>query len=238
MVNPDSQPAPDEPPGSDAVELAVFWLGARHEAAMLEALDESFMGGLSVEEELRLARMPQPLLQLMHLNGREQLLAEGWLRLPAGPIACLELILGAGGPELSPVQRGYLEALGRQPMSVYRVVDSEPGTGFRLRDLLDDREPEHWVAEPLVSRSLASQPGMTFSSRLIPGDPWRVARSSYPIQDPHLSALLREIRAGRDAPDAPPERTLRSAMIIYAWLVALANTQPLHFAEAMREDVQ
>ncbi len=236
-ANRDSQPAPDEPPGSDAVELGVFWLGARHETAMLEALEEVFMGDLSVEQELRLSRLPQPLVALMHLNGREQLLAEGWLPLPAGAVACLELVLGPGGPELNPVQRGYLKALGRQPMSVYRVVESEPGIGFRLRDLLDDREAERWVAEPLISRSLASQPGMTFGTRLIPGDPWRVARSSFPIQESHLSTLLGEIRAGREAPDAPPERTLRSAMIIYCWLVTLANTQPLYFEEAMREDV-
>ncbi len=233
----DALSVPDDPPGSDAVEHATFWLGANYEQALLEALDELFLCGLTVDQQLRLNGLPQPLLELMHLNGREHLLAEGLLLLPAGLTSSLELVFGPGGPTLNPAQRGYLEALGRQPLSIFRVVEAKPGNGLRLRDLLDDDQPERWVAEPLISRSLACQQGMTFSSRLIPGDPWRLARSSYPTQEPHLSSLLREIRVARDAAEAVPERMLRSGLIIYSWLVSLANTHPLYFEEAMREEV-
>ncbi len=100
------------------------------------------------------------------------------------------------------------------------------------------REPERWIVDPLVSMHLACQPGGTFSSRLIPGDPWRLGRALYPTTEPQLSFLLNEIRAAREAPTPPgPEFAVRSMIIIYGWLSSLANT-PLDVVEdALREEV-
>ncbi len=229
---------PNDTPGADAVDLAFRWLTDHHDEALLLATEEHFLFGLKMHQRDRLARLPEPMQVMIDVNGREQVVAEGILRLPAGPITCLELILEPGGPSFSPVQRRYLRALESRPMSIYRVVESKPGIGLRLRDLLDPGEPERWVAEPLGSMYLACQPGGTLSSRLIPGDPWRLSRALYPTHEPQLSFLLDQIRAAREAPTPPgPEFAVRSMMIIYSWLAALANTPLSQVEGAVREEV-
>ncbi len=238
MTHPADHTEPDATPGSDAVDLAIAWLIDHHVEALNLALGEHFLYGLREHQRDRLLRLPRVVQALIDTNGYEQVVAEGILRLPDGPILCLDLLLGPGGPSFNPTQRQYLEALGSRAMSLYRVVEWKPGLSLRLRDLLDEGEPVRWVAEPLASMILSCQPGATFGGRLIPGDPWRLGRAMYPTQEPQLSFLLEQIRAACDAPEPPaPEFAVRSMMIIYAWLSALASTPLSDFESALREEV-
>lgn len=223
-------------PGADAVDLAFSWLSERHEEELDYAIDAHFFFGLKESQRNRLAKLPEPMQVMIDVNGREQVVAEGILHLPVGSITCLDLLLGPDGPELASVQRHYLEALAR-PMSIYRVVETKPD-GLFLRDLLDDREAERWVAEPLASTNFAYQPGKALSSRLIPGDPWHLGRALYPTAEPMLSFLLDQIRAARALPTPPgPEFAVRSMMIIYSWLSTLSYTPLSKIEDAIREDV-
>ncbi len=107
-----------------------------------------------------------------------------------------------------------------------------------MRDLLDDGEPDRWVADPLATFHFACQPGGTFSCRLIPGEPWRLGRALYPTTEPQLSFLLDRIRAARDLPTPPgPEFAIRSMMIIHGWLLSLANTPLSRVEQVFRYDV-
>ncbi len=225
-------------PGADAVELAGKWLNDHYEEALHAAINAQFFFGVKEDKMRRLALLPAMIRAMIDTNSGEYMLAEGFLDLPAGPAACLDLVLGPAGPRLDAPQRHYLEALGSRPMSLYRVVESDPDRGLRVRDLLDAGEPRRWVADPLASVSLACQPGRSFGGRLIPGDPWRLGRALYPADEPQLAFMLEQIRGARQAPDPPgPERAVRNLVIVYTWLTSLANTPLEVFDDRLREEV-
>ena len=233
-----------EPPGADAVSRALAWLDERYEEEMLAAFAVMMFLGFDDEMVLALASfLPAPLVELVNTMGRELVLAEGKLALEGGETPCLDLVLGAGGPSLSDDQREYLETLGRREISFYEVLESKPGSGFRLRDLLDEDEPVRWVEEPVLSQALAAAQGAVFGARLMPGrrtvgdrtpaEPWRIQGGIYPQQLRAVPHLLSDVLAAFTDPRNPlGVRRTRSMFAVQGWLGPLSVTPPGAWAEA------
>ena len=223
------------PPGPDAVPLALSWLYRNHNEAMITGFAATVFAGLSHEDVVNLATaVPDTLAAVIEANGRELLLAEGKIVLDGVETACLDLVLGPGGPGFDAEQREYLETLGRRSMSFYRVLESKPGTGFELGDLLDEDEPVRWIEERVISQSLAACPGSIFGARLMPdpgvpddeGEVWRLSCGAiYPLREPHASRLLKDVRVALDDPSGPfDERRIRSMFAVFGWLFPLSRT--------------
>lgn len=64
----------------------------------------------------------------------------------------MELYLGAEGRFLSDLEKAFVEAVRSQPFSFYEVLEADPGSGLRVRDIL--REVEFYVTERAASRSV------------------------------------------------------------------------------------
>ena len=88
--------------------------------------------------------------------------------------------LGPGGPPLSPDQRAHLEAMASRPLRVYEVLESRPGEGLLLRDLLDPALEPHWVRDRRASRDLVQWE--VIAVRLLPaGADWEFSVAGYPL---------------------------------------------------------
>ena len=211
---------------TQAPGIALGWLDDRYGEAMFEAFQEEFLGVLDEEEFEALRELPEDLLTMVQINGREMQLAEGSLELPGGSVLCLDLVFGFGGPLLEAGQRIYLEKLGKASLSLYEVVECVPGEGFHLQDLLDDSEPIHWVAEREGSRT--AQEGSVLGLRLIPGPPLRLSGAIYPIPEPLAFSLVEELRAELEEADddAELDRVIRSEIIPTEWLRYLVAPAP------------
>lgn len=121
----------------------------------------------------------------------------------------------------------YLEELGSRPLSLYEVVEPRPGEGFRLRDLVEDREPVRWVAERAGSQGPNAAEGAVFGARLIPGSPWKLSGAVYPFPAVHVLRVLEELRfelGGKPRPTL--DRQVRSTVIADAWLKLLVAPAP------------
>ncbi len=221
-----------EIPGAEGAHLALLWLAEEHEMASQVAAARIYFEGLTDEEVGTLVSIPGDLFKLIDCNGKELMLAEGELEVEGGMMSCLDLVLGPSGPALSEDQRRYLEALGRRHLSFYEVVESQPGSGFALRDLVNDDEPVCWVGGEAHSRQHVGQVGARFAARLMPGDPWRLSGAVYTTQEPHTSYLIGRIQAElAGASSLAERRRAHSRFIVYGWLHAMARLPPSYFAD-------
>lgn len=220
-------------PGAEGAHLALAWLEEHHEMASNIAAARIYFAGLSDDEVAAIISIPGQLFRMIDCNGKELLLAEGELELEAGTVSCLDLVLGPDGPPLSNEQRGYLELLGQRHMSFYEVVESRPGSGVSLRDLVNEDEPVRWVGEATLSRQRVGKVGARFGARLMPGDPWRMSGAAYSTQEPHTSYLIGRIRAALEGAASPAAiRQAHSQFIVFGWLHAMARLPPSYFADA------
>ncbi len=219
-------------PGSEGAHLALSWLDEEHEMASQVAAARIYFEGLGDEEVAALVSLPGDFFKLIDCNGKELMLAEGVLEVDGGMMSCLELVLGPSGPSLSGDQRGYLEALGQRHLSFYEVVESKPGSGFALRDLVNDDEPVRWVGGAAHSLQHIGKAGARFGARLMPGDPWRLSGAVYSTQEPHTSYLIGKIREElADARSLAERRRAYSRYIVFGWLHAMARLPPSYFAD-------
>ncbi|MCP3959062.1 MAG: DUF2384 domain-containing protein [bacterium] len=213
-------------PEGQAPGRALAWLHEHHEEAMQEAFREDFLGGLQDDELARFKHLPESLWNMLDVNGWEFVLAEGQLELPSGRVSCLDLVFSPGGPLLDAGQREYLEKMRREPLGLYEVVESYPGSGLRLRDLLDDEAPLRWIRELGASESLSA--GNVIGARLIPGSPWTFSGAIYSYSQQVALRLQQELRrelaAGK--PDQALERELRGGTLADGWLELLTMPAP------------
>ncbi len=219
-------------PGAEGAHLALLWLEDEHATASQVAAARIYFEGLSDEEVAALVSLPGDFFRLVDCNGKELMLAEGELEVDGGIMSCLDLVLGPSGPPLSGDQRRYLEELGRRHLSFYEVVESKPGTGFALRDMVTDDEPVRWVGAAAHSRQHVGEVGARFGARLMPGDPWRLSGAIYATQEPHTSYLIGMIRdelAG--ARSLAERRRAHSRFVVFGWLHAMARMPPSYFAD-------
>ena len=201
------------------------WLHEHHGEAMQEAFRETFLGNFDDETLARLGKLPEDLWSMLDMNGWELVLAEGELVLEVGAARCLDLIFEPSGPLLEASQRQYLEKLGRRPLSLYEVVESHPGVGLRLRDLIDDQLPVQQVSERSASESL--QEGMVIGARLIPGSPWKLSGAVYSFPEYRVIGLLEELRReGIGEATSELARHRRSTILVDQWLHMLMMPAP------------
>jgi hypothetical protein len=213
--------------GNAAVGQALDWLRARYDEAVEEALEDGFFGAREEDEERfdRLLELPQDLGEMMLINANEWLLAEAELRTESGFSPAIELVLGPGGPLMSPEQRRWLEEIGRRPLRLYEVHESLPDIGIRVLDLLDPDSESVWVTERLGSRSL--QTWDVFAARLIPWeDQWQLSGAIYPLQRRDAGALVEKLETLLRKSRADEEEEVRFAVsqsIIDTWLYRLTD---------------
>lgn len=137
-----------------AVSIALSWLLATYPDETTEAVNTAYLGRLSEEEIERLDELSPWLINMFDINSGEWLLAEGILTIDGTPKPVRELLLGAGGPLLPAHGRAWLESLVDYPLSLYEVLESRPGEGMQLLDLLDPQASPVWVQERSASKSL------------------------------------------------------------------------------------
>jgi hypothetical protein len=213
--------------GNAAVGQALDWLRAQYDEAVEEALEDVFFGAREEDEERfdRLLELPEDLGEMMLINANEWLLAEAELRTESGFAPAIELVLGPGGPLMSPDQRRWLEEIGRRPLRLYEVQESLPDEGIRARDLLDPESESVWVTERLASRSLRTWD--VFAARLIPWeDQWQLSGAIYPFERRDVPPLVEGLQAMVRKSRADKEEDLRfdlSQALIDTWLYRLTE---------------
>ncbi len=208
---------------SNAAGLALAWLDEQYGDAVAQAFRQEFLGAYDDDGLEWLGKLPEDVFGMLDINGRELVLAEGDLELETGSVRCLDLVFGPGGPLLDAVQRTYLEKLGRRPLGLYEVVESKPGEGFRLRDLLDEDEPVRWVVERSGSQGAGAAEGSVLAARLIPGPSWKMSGAVYPFPEMHVLPVLQKLRSD---PDAAVDPESRSTILVDAWLGIFSMPAP------------
>ena len=221
---------------SRAVATAAAWLMSQHTDGFAEAIEDGYYRSLDDEGWELLRALPEDLREVAELNAMEWVLAEGEIYLGEGDDAprsrAMELVLGPGGPALSPDQRAYLEAMASRPLRVYEVLESRPGEGLLLKDLLDPALNPHWVGDRRASRDIV--PWQVIGVRLLPaGADWEFSLAAYPLSA-ELGAVIAEelpekiAKAARSIPPDTPAGVLERATgkaIIATWLFDLLAPQ-------------
>lgn len=212
--------AEHQPPGYGPVERALKWLETRYPDETAEAVHGHW--ALAGEDAMkRLGELPEDLLRMVVVNSNEWLLADGALSLDQGDVPVRELLLGPGGPLYDSEQRAWIEALTSRPLGLYEVLETSPGTGFRVRDLFHPDEPPVDVRERSASQTIVQW--QVLGLRLVPwkGD-WLVAGSVYPlVRDADFPKFLRALREELDREaggDLERERAFLSAALPREWL--------------------
>ncbi len=218
-----------QPPGYGPVERALKWLEKRYPDEMAAAIHEHL--GLAGEDALEcMEELPEGLVRMVIVNVNEWMLADGALALEEGDVPVRELLLGPGGPLYDAEQRSWMEALTARPLGLYEVLETTPGTGFRVRDLLHPDEPPVDVRERSASQTLVRW--QILGLRLVPwkGD-WLVAGSVYPFvrdaDSPKFLRALREELAREAGGDPALERALLSVAIPQEWLLQVLEPREI-----------
>ncbi len=221
----------------DALPRAADWLTTRYRREVGAALEEDYFGALDEDGMDALTELPPDISDMLEVNATEWLIAEGAIRVPGpeGPARrrALDLLLGPGGPLLTPQQRGYLEELGRSRLRPYEVLESRPGEGLLLRDLLDEAGGPVWVTERRGSRQLV-QWDVIGARALRCADEIVLSGAIYPVADHErldLVTAIRKAAAGTDATGsrlrrAQPEGHIVGLTIVDFWLHRLTAPPP------------
>ncbi len=210
---------------TEAPGRVLAWLHERFGEQMQGAFRWELLGCLDDDSLRRLGEYSDGLWYMIEINGWELVLAEGKLEVDSRLVGCLDLVLGKGGPLLDAVQRTYLEKLQKASLSLYEVVESDPGVGFGLRDLIDDGEAVRWIPERTASQSLGM--GSVVGLRLIPGAPWKLSGAIYEYPEQHVPQLLKELRSAAGYTSDPRlDRLDRSTVLVEQWLRMLIVPPP------------
>ena len=218
-----------------AVTRAIDWLGARYPAAVRAAIESGFASMTNDASPVQPGEIPSELLQMFQINAMEWLLARGEILIRRQGTPYLhrvsDLVLGPGGPLLTPGQRHFLEEIARRPIRLYEVLESRPGDGFVLKDALDSELPVYSVRERSGSRQLVQWD--VFGARLIPvDDHWEIAGSVYTFAT-QGHELIQGIRKARDeiAAAFPADEAYLDSFaertVIAAWLVHVTTPPPM-----------
>ncbi len=209
-----------------AIRLALDWLDEEYEEEMDAFLWNSFLTGWSQES---LSRLPEELVELMFINGREYGLCEGMIAQEqsesSSPVLALDLVLGPGGPLIDAVQRRHLENMREAPLSLYEVVTVQRGSGIELQDLLDESMPLRRVVEEHGSQALLE--GDLVAARLLCGPPWHLSGAIYEFPIGQAASIVDDIRKTlAQAPADLDRRRLQGQLIIDTWIRVYCTPLP------------
>lgn len=211
-----------------AVPQALEWLAQHYQAQVAAALDEEFFGAFADNERDRMSTVSPGFQELVHINSCEWIICDASIEVKGRLTPVRELLLGPGGPQLSPVSRDWLKRLGERSLSLYEVRKVKPGEGMELADLLRPDEPPVWVSEKSASRTLVRLD--IFGTRLVRSDSGFVmSGAGYPfVRDEAISCrdeILREMK-GVDW-DSDLARKVVSCHITGHWLEGLIAERPI-----------
>lgn len=217
-----------------AVDIALSWLITTYPDETTVAVNTDFLGRLSEEEIERLDILPPWLVNMFNINSGEWLLADGILTIDGTPKPVRELLLGAGGPLLPARGRAWLESLSEYSLSLYEVLESQPGEGMQMRDLLDPEAYPVWVQERSASKSLV--PWDILGTRLAHRDnAWVLTGALYLFDRQEGLDCRDRIRTmiGSHPPANQDRRRLISTAIADAWLKELVTDQDERIPEVV-----
>ena len=161
---------------ANALSVAHHWLSQYHEDEIQECLG-NFLALVPNRPQI-----PKAVEQLVAGNGHEWAIIEGRNVGRSGRIPLIDKVLGYGGPELTPIQRRFLEQVRRSPLNLYKVLGTR-GTEVQLQELFPTDEKEGLATRSVHAPSLVqgplSEPGQVLGLRLIPGDPWLPTKALY-----------------------------------------------------------
>ncbi|MGE0313271.1 MAG: YecA family protein [Lautropia sp.] len=159
-----------------ALDIARDWLQARHRKAYGRAY-ESLLDAVwpDHDEALHPEDLETGLQQAVIANLSEHLIAAGEIGSGDHWQSIADLLLGPGGPSLTPTHRDWLASLAREPLRLYRIVEVHEGFGCRLVDLTDgethddpsgdDRSVGVNVDDPQLAAEV--EPGLLAGARLV-----------------------------------------------------------------------
>lgn len=211
-----------------AVQTALSWLEERYPEEVGAAVLFDFMGDPDEETLDAIDGLSPRLEQAVTINIGEWLLADAELAVGGKDVKANELILGKGGPLLTPHGREWLKEMAKRPLSLYEVREVIKGRGLILADMLHPEQPPVQIREKTGSGFLV--PWDTFGARLVwQDDSFVMSGAVYPMERETALDCLEEIRNELEHEKGDPalERYIATSIIIDYWLDSILETKPL-----------
>lgn len=211
-----------------AVQTALSWLEERYPEEVGAAVLFDFMGDPDEETLDAIDGLSPRLEQAVTINIGEWLLADAELAVGGKDVKANELILGKGGPLLTPHGREWLKEMAKRPLSLYEVREVIKGRGLILADMLHPEQPPIQIREKTGSGFLV--PWDTFGARLVwQDDSFVMSGAVYPMERETALDCLEEIRNELEHEKGDPalERYIATSIIIDYWLDSILETKPL-----------
>jgi hypothetical protein len=217
------------------ISRVMTWLDEHYRKQVEKAIEKDYFGKIPLGPRARLGNLPKEMLDIVHINAMEWLLAEGTMKIRRKRVRFMDLILGEGGPTLDAFLRDYLEKMAGQSMSLYEVDETTPGEGIWLVDTLSPEWERIWVEERAASRTF--QPGEAFATRIVPTEPKVMSGSSYFFYRTEYLQLRGEILKGPKDENERVESSWVSTCIIKNWLLQLVAPSKPEIVDASGEPV-
>jgi len=205
-----------------ALKKAFDWLATRHRKDLELALHEiqedwnQVLGGF--EDGL-----PEDLRETLSILLIETLIGGGEIETSQGRRSGFELVSSPGGPGLGPEEREALEQIATQPLRLYEVVSSAPGSTIELKDALSG---ETTVAEERTASRQLSRDDVFVTRLLELGGSVRLSGVVLPFPRADLQGLreeLRDLERGPREESATERRLANEQWLIDAWLNMLVR---------------
>ena len=211
-----------------AIMTALDWLYATYTEEAAAEVHYDFMDEPDEERVAAIGALSEHLENALDVNIGEWLLADAQIIVNGQEVAASELILGKGGPLLTPHGREWLRELAKRPLALYEVREVVKEKGLILADMLHPELPPVEIREKAVSKFL--RPWDTFGARLLwQDDSFVMSGAVYPMDREAALDCLAEMTSELEYEngDATLERSITASTIIDYWLDSLLETRPL-----------
>jgi len=215
----------------EIVQEAINFITYKHGEALKNWVESVWYAGIDATQRKGIATADQSIKNILNTNLLEYLMAEGVFGAPGdsvedgesddkdatgkpemttGPV--MKLVLDAV-VNLSDAQREYLEQLHKQPLQLYQVAATDPGSSFTLHACAEKKAKDILIEDKWISRQL--DVGDTVGLRLVQtGGVWETSGAVYHIPDAYAAELQEKLGKAKKGDDS---RTL-----IHFWLELVA----------------
>lgn len=211
-----------------AIQIALSWLEERYPEEVGAVVHYDFMDEPDEERMEAIDALPPRLAQAVSVNIGEWLLADAELDVNGKDVKAHDLILGKGGPLLTPHGREWIQELAKRSLSLYEVKEVIKGKGLLLADMLNPDQPPVQIREKAATGFLV--PWDTFGARLVwQDDSFVMSGAVYPMERETVLDCLAEISSELEHEGGDPvlQRYITSSIIIDYWLESILETKPL-----------
>lgn len=206
-----------------AVETALNWLAKRFGGHVYEVVAADFFGATENGLREKMAHIPDSFQTMAEINANEWLIADATLTLDGQKIRTADLLLGPGGPKLTPQGRKHIEALAAAPLSLYEIQEVQRGTGVLVADLIDKDVPPFFVHEVSATESLI-QWDIIGARCMLQNGTYSFGGGVYPLQRKEASRCLARIqKALKSKRGKASPRAVRTEGIITWWVNAIST---------------